>query len=157
MCLKDFPMPPTLNKGYFNLPRGGRAPTKELRDFKRQVELWILTNKSSLGAFKQLWEGPWNRCASFKLTIYFIMAKEKLYTLQGKAKKLDVSNRIKFAEDGIAQAIGIDDRYFFSVSAEKLIGEKEHCVVMIEPHYPISSVELMKSLEGGFDSTSAEQ
>ena len=42
-----------------------------------------------------------------------------VFNLDGTAKKLDSSNRIKVLEDAIAEATGIDDRYFWSVHIEK--------------------------------------
>ena len=52
-------------------------------------------------------------------------------TKAGKLRKVDVSNRVKFLEDCIADCLGIDDRQFFRVVLNKLHADHERTVVEI--------------------------
>lgn len=45
---------------------------------------------------------------------------------------------LKSALDGLSKAIGIDDSYFFTVNAHKVIGERESITFVITTHVPIN-------------------
>lgn len=55
-------------------------------------------------------------------------------TKSGHAKKLDLTNRVKFLEDCIAASLGIDDRLFFRVVLDKLHADHERTVIRILPY-----------------------
>jgi len=52
-------------------------------------------------------------------------------TKEGKLRKIDLTNRVKFLEDVVAKCLGIDDRQFFRVVLNKLHAEHERTVVKI--------------------------
>jgi len=52
-------------------------------------------------------------------------------TKDGKLRKVDLTNRVKFLEDCVAKCLGIDDRQFFRVVLNKYHAEHERTVVKI--------------------------
>ncbi|MCK6439490.1 MAG: RusA family crossover junction endodeoxyribonuclease [Planctomycetes bacterium] len=54
-------------------------------------------------------------------------------TKGGNPRKVDLSNRIKFLEDCVAKALGIDDSRFFRIVLTKLHAEHERTVIRILP------------------------
>jgi len=59
----------------------------------------------------------------YELHLKFYFTFKDLFTKKNEIKRLDVSNRIKLIEDQLAEHLGIDDRYFFKVTAEKILGD----------------------------------
>jgi Holliday junction resolvase RusA-like endonuclease len=53
------------------------------------------------------------------------------FTRDGSLRQVDVSNRIKFLEDCLCQALGIDDRQFFKVVLTKHHAEAEQTTICI--------------------------
>jgi len=74
------------------------------------------------------------RILELKLKFYF--QHQDLYTKKNEVKRLDVTNRIKIIEDQLAQHIGIDDRYFFKVTAEKILGDHQYVNAEITEYEP---------------------
>lgn len=78
-----------------------------------------------------------NQGLVLKVDCYFIFERSSIYTKKNTVKKTDHHNRIKAALDGLSKAIGIDDSYFFTVNAHKVIGERESITFVITTHVPI--------------------
>lgn len=57
-----------------------------------------------------------------EFSVFFL--RSAVYCLDGRVKSLDAMNRLKAICDLLAGALGIDDRYFFKVSVEKLVADK---------------------------------
>lgn len=53
------------------------------------------------------------------------------FTRSGSLRQVDVSNRVKFLEDCLCQALGIDDRQFFRVVLTKHHAEAEQTTICI--------------------------
>lgn len=53
------------------------------------------------------------------------------YTRSGELRQVDVSNRIKFLEDCLCHALGIDDRQFFRVTLTKIHSDTEQTEIAI--------------------------
>ena len=53
------------------------------------------------------------------------------FTRDGSLRQVDVSNRIKFLEDCLCQALGIDDRQFFKVVLTKHHAKAEQTTICI--------------------------
>lgn len=145
LLIQNFPLPPSENQLYRNLPRVGRVATQELKNYRRECEFWGLANKSVRENFFYLMEE--NPQLVLKVDFYFVFKRERLWTKDNRPKKLDASNRVKAAADQLAKFFGIDDKCFFSVSAEKVSGENECCIIFITPITPISSVEILNNFK----------
>jgi hypothetical protein len=98
ILIKDFPLSPSINACYRNLPRGGRCSTKVLIEYKEACRLWALKNKDILQVAKYLLNGEW-KGKSLKLDAFFIFKKDRIFCKNGKPKKLDVGNYLKAFED----------------------------------------------------------
>jgi len=128
--LLKMPMPPTLNKAYATFKRGGsvrRVPSKYLTAYKAKFLFWSMRNPDTRNIGGE-------RILELKLKFYF--QHQDLYTKKNEVKRLDVTNRIKIIEDQLAQHIGIDDRYFFKVTAEKILGDHQYVNAEITEYEP---------------------
>jgi hypothetical protein len=47
----------------------------------------------------------------------------RLFTKDGRRKKLDASNRIKPIHDALAEILGIDDRFFYTGQSEAVLAD----------------------------------
>lgn len=65
-----------------------------------------------------------------KPMLYFCFPREKLWTKQNEPKQIDVDNRIKSTIDGIANALKINDKHFWSSEYEKVECEDLEAHVM---------------------------
>lgn len=108
-------LPPTDNHIYFNLPRGGRALTKDARRFKALVK-----EKTARAAITS--------SLSFREHIPYrveIVLYLKLYSrgwpkkAKWRFQKIDTTNRTKLLLDALADAIGVDDRHITDVIVRK--------------------------------------
>lgn len=115
--LKTLPMPPTLNQSYVNVGKR-RICSRGLNEFKAATLRWGLAHKAQLCRIRAKLE----EFEGYKVRLEFLFKFEpgKLFTKQGKFKKLDVSNRIKAAEDSVSALLGFDDRNVFRIEAEKV-------------------------------------
>lgn len=131
----NIPIPPSANAQYATILRNGktrRVPSKEMRDYDKVFEIWVLQNKHSLNeARKQIIE--WN--SPLEVAFFLVLKRDKILTKDGRMKKLDVSNRSKSLHDKLAGALGIDDCYFISCPMEKVLADicSEQVIVSIRP------------------------
>ena len=100
-------LPPGVNHMYVTLMRGGkmlRVPNPKYSKHKRLAEK-ILKSLPRLDDTKLYW--------------LRIELRTSCYTKAGDVRKFDASNRVKFIEDVISKAVGVDDSRFFRVTVEK--------------------------------------
>lgn len=152
ILIQNFPLPPSENQLYRNLPRVGRVATQELKNYRRECEMWGIINKNIREIFFAFMEDHPNHV--LKVDFFFVFKRERLWTKQNLPKKLDASNRVKAAADQLAKFFGIDDKCFFSVSSEKVSGENECCIIFITPITPMSSVEILNNFKEGSEEES---
>lgn len=111
------PMPPSVNKAY-TVIRGRKVLSTEGRRYKRQVRMAFIADIPARAIY------------NLHLLFYF----EKVFNspdAQEPVREIDVSNRVKLAEDAISEALGVDDRYFFRLEIEKREGTPERVEVVI--------------------------
>ena len=116
-----------------------------LKDFKRACEFWGLVNKQ----YKQIF---WELCQEYpdhvlKIDLYPVFKRERVWTKAGKPQKKDSANYMKAALDCLATYLGVDDRLFFNVSAEKIEGEQECCIIVIGFIKPMNVVDLLNTFK----------
>lgn len=117
-------MPPSSNGAYRPFVSKGKmrfASTADWASFKRDFTVYRLLNAA---AFKVA-EGVIAKVTPLTLGIHcdFYFPHEKLFTKDGRLKKLDVSNRLKALHDCVAEALGVDDCVFTEISATKAVGK----------------------------------
>lgn len=151
----NIPIPPSANAMYATFTKHGktrRIPSKELREYAKVFEIWVLQNKASLNeARKTIIE--WNM--PLEVSFFLVLKRDKLLTKDGRMKKLDVSNRSKSLHDKLGDALGIDDCYFVSCPMEKIIADvcNEQVIVCIRPMImrSISEIDLFQKDLGSKD------
>lgn len=120
--LTDLPLPPSINNCYSTIFRGKkpiRIKSRELRAFENQV--FTESKQCSLKTAQELCQS--SKALRLRLELFF--APSRLYTLDNRIKKLDISNRIKAAEDVLCNLLNIDDSKIFEIYALKCAGIKE--------------------------------
>jgi len=119
----DLPMSPQSNNMYATLPDRRRIPSKELKLYQRMMQEWALKNQFIAQTARKRCQEIVNSGNFLFVEAHFFFKKEKVFTKVGGVKKMDVSNRIKAMHDCVSEIIGVDDCYFWSVSAQKNILE----------------------------------
>ena len=114
-------LPPSVNKLFTTVrdPRSGvikRVLTQQARRIRRLVMAMI---------DRQL-----NPTGLYELQIDIFMS---CYTKKGKVRRVDLSNRVKFIEDCVCSALGIDDSHIFRVVLNKRDSSDELTLIEIRP------------------------
>lgn len=112
--LEEFP--PSINKLYFSLPRGGKAMTTAGKRFVRKVTMQLQREWGPmLKEFDQA--EPYH----VDIVVYFpdIINKTWPSVAKQRYKKRDADNLMKLLLDTIAKAIGVDDANFLKITMEK--------------------------------------
>jgi hypothetical protein len=125
--MKNLPMPPSLNNSYINVRGVGRVASKELINYKTALRVWGFDKQDvSYYLAKQL------RDQLIRIDLKFFFARKRVITKLNTVKKNDVSNRIKAIEDGLCSIFDTDDKYVFSITAEKMISPDDNEFVNAE-------------------------
>jgi hypothetical protein len=115
-------IPPSANHAYFNLPRGGRALSKDGKQYKRDTVDYLTRNyRQEMMFFKKdigylLW-----------VRFYFEKLENKGWHQKPKKAKrrykiIDLGNRLKLFEDSLKDATGIDDSEHMNIILQKKEG-----------------------------------
>lgn len=118
----QLPMPPSSNHMYKLFRRGRKTfhvPSKELKTFQNEMILYPRVHKLEFLSAKHTVLAWINAGQGLEISCQFFFHYSRLFTKDGRVKKLDVSNRIKALHDCLCRLLGIDDSVFFRVSAEK--------------------------------------
>ena len=143
------PLPPSENEIYRNVPGVGRAATQELRNWRAQVKLWMLQNKSEVERV-QSWVQALENPLVLDISSVFVFHQPRLWTKDNRPKRLDASNRIKALHDAVSEILGIDDKHLWSGSFEKMECarlEDQCTLVWISASEPAEYVKM----EGAFE------
>jgi Holliday junction resolvase RusA-like endonuclease len=120
IVFESIPIPPSSNHQYVSFVRHGRVihvKSPELVKWRKEFDAWVILNINGVRAARSFVNG---KLLNVHVDIYW--PYEKLFTKQGKPKKLDVSNRLKALHDALADALEIDDCVFWGVSVSKQEG-----------------------------------
>lgn len=131
--LNLIPFPPSVNSAYAHFrDRSGtirRCKSPAVLDWNGKFYAWELVNRHEVRNAKNLLQ-TLNGLIGMKFA--FRMSKQRLFTLKGTPKKLDLSNHIKILEDSITGLLGFDDSLVFKLEAEKIPHEKKSSWVDLE-------------------------
>jgi hypothetical protein len=131
--LNGLPLPPSCNSIYATF-KGRRIRSKGLCEFVKFVGQWGLINRSSAREAMEVCQFWIQKGYFLKVSAQISFLKSQIFTKDGKVKELDASNRMKALHDAISTNIlHIDDRYFWSVSIEKVVGPRQEANLIIEP------------------------
>jgi len=122
LVFENLPMPPSSNNQYYLARRGKKTyhvPSKELERYKRELNDYYHLNRDAIQRSQQSLKFWLSHKLLLQMNCRFFFERKMLYTLKGAPKKMDVSNRLKAAHDGVAKLLEIDDSLFFKIEAEK--------------------------------------
>lgn len=128
MIRLEFPwIPPSSNKAYVNLPRGGRTLSQAGRKFKTQTTTFLAQNYRREMMF-------WKQNLPYLIVMRFhFEAIENAGFASGKAasryKIFDGGNRTKLLEDALKDAGGIDDSQTLTSVWQKTQSAREHTII----------------------------
>lgn len=128
------PMSPTVNQSYASRRSDGKTViTDKLSKYYKHVNQWYgLQNRQRHEAAHMV--GFWLKQGhQIGVTCYFNFPYQRILNIEGRAKTLDHSNRVKSAHDSIAKNLWIDDREFFTEANVKTIGDSECIDVILNP------------------------
>lgn len=115
-------LPPSVNKLFHTVrdERTGvtkRVLTAEARKIRRLV---VAMTSAQLDP---------NALYELRLAVFL-----KAFTRDGEVRRVDLSNRVKFIEDCVCLALGIDDSRIFRVVLEKHDAESDRTVIELHPY-----------------------
>ncbi len=117
--IKDFPMPPSANTLYANIPGKGRVKTKDYRLYEESVRIWSFRTAHHLQTARVIISRlPKGQALHLDRRFYF--ERGKIITKGGRPRRNDTSNRIKALDDVLAAILGCDDSLFWSGSETKV-------------------------------------
>ena len=118
------------------MPVNGRLiKSKEIRDYDKQITIWILKQNSKIYTLRQLAKEWVDTGYCLKVELVFEWPKDKMLTKNGTPKANDVDGRIKSTLDAIAIIIGQDDKYVIEINVRKEYSNKNYgeCNAIIKP------------------------
>ena len=98
--------------------------TKELINYKSEIKNAVRLNIQG--------KEPLDPRKLYELKIEVSYPKDMYYYKNGNLKRLDASNAIKPFEDGIAEAVGVDDTQNMKVKIEKFYNDDNMFIVYAE-------------------------
>ncbi len=112
-------LPPSVNKLFTTVrdPQSGiikRVLTQNARRVRRLIQAMIGDTLDP------------TRVYELRIDVYL-----RAWTKSGKVRRVDLSNRVKFLEDCVCGALGIDDSHVFRIVLEKHDSESERTVIHI--------------------------
>lgn len=121
ITLKDLPMPPSANNLHATIWKTKRrVRTKEYNIYEQMMNLWASTHQVQLNNARQLTIAL-KKDQAIRVDRTYWFQRSSVLTKTGEPKRNDTSNRIKALDDSLSALLGIDDKYFWEGSFEKLI------------------------------------
>jgi len=112
-------IPISVNKMYGQNGRR-RFLTKEASNFKNLI--------------KNIYFLKYRNIVIKKIPLYFSIKVYSKFINNGKVKRVDVDNYLKICQDAFFEAGGIDDKWVFGVSAEKINSEETKTLISLKAH-----------------------
>jgi len=124
VLFKRFPLPPSVNELYATIGRK-RVRSSVYRSYVRAALIWMKMNPEIVKQARELSieTGPHR---FIHIDTIFYMNRKNIICADGRPKRNDTSNRLKALHDVLSEIIGIDDSYFWSLSADKTPVENEN-------------------------------
>lgn len=129
--LENIPIPPTLNRAYPSNRQGRRFKSKELTHWETSFRIWSLTQMDKVRIMRKSLENlPIGHFLAINCVYYF--ERSRILCKDGRAKKLDIDNRLKFLIDSVTQLLWVDDSNIWQGSFYKRVAAKdEGCSVQM--------------------------
>lgn len=134
ITLSGIPLPPSSNNMYANARRGGRMKSAKMRLWERDFAVWALENAQALARARQLLKLRLTAGSVLAINSTFFFQRSRILCKDGTPKRNDTSNYLKALHDALAEALQIDDAWFFDGMMRKrpVTGESESVTVDVE-------------------------
>ena len=146
MTFTDFPFPPSVNQIYATIGRR-RVATRELKQFKNEVNLWALKYRKELRELRtslceEIKQGKW-----IKIDLHLCLPFKKIWNLKGGVKIYDAANRVKASHDALSEVLGLDDKYFCVGITENVVTSGNPRVILtVSGSKILSDTEVLESV-----------
>lgn len=114
LLLKRFPLPPSSNQLYASV-NGRLIKSTEGRKYDSLIDGYKLREFRILEQFKETVKPT----DLFNVDMHFIFMRDRLISKKDTIKRLDSTNRLKAAHDGLSKILDIDDCRFVTGSFSK--------------------------------------
>lgn len=168
--IKDFPLPPSTNnylmpcfgkvKWQNGKPRatGRLVKTEQHRDYETACLAWSLHYRTALESVKaeinqkRIEIESKGEVFALRVQAFVCLNKDKIFDSKGKPAQIDSDNFVKPLQDNFFKILGIDDRFVFPLSVEKVYisdGSKERVILKVSMTKARSSEQAMDELVNG--------
>lgn len=129
VLIAGFPIPPSDNELKMPIRRfkkggGGRVMTfcdsAAYTAYKSNVNVWWMQYNQTYADFFNLIRQWVNDGEVLGCALEFRVHRSRIWTKEGKVKRIDPCNRLKGLHDCFSQLVGFDDTLFFKTSIEKV-------------------------------------
>jgi len=152
--INGLPMPPPSNNLYVTDRNSGRRfPSKDLKNFKMEMDTCHMVMKRQLAPMvRDIFGWIENPGTFVRIDRYFFFPYEQLYlkTKRFAPKTMDGSNRIKALDDAIAKLTTLDDKFFWCGLEEKVeleeTGERPFSMVRLSQFQGRRADEILQRL-----------
>ena len=133
LVFTGIPIPPSLNNAYPSLKSGLRVKSKELNQWEKNFYVWSLTRIPQIRLAKHVMATLASQAVLSVNCVYYFK-RQRILSLSGKPKRLDLDNRIKILLDGLTTLLGVDDCRIWTLNFAKRLESQgyESCSVGIE-------------------------
>lgn len=108
-------------------------PSKKMLEFQKAFQAWKLQNEYQLGVIRNHLTNEFAKADEKKMMFerIFYFKKEDIYFKNGKIRRLDITNRIKYLDDFICKALEVDDHFIRKGSEELVLAENTNVSLTI--------------------------
>jgi len=147
--LFGLPVPPSVNGQYKSILVGRkiiRAKSSEAVSYEKVFASWAAEHRDIVASARkevQRWASP------LSVSMYVCLERSKIFTKDGRMKRMDVSNRSKSLHDLLANVLGVDDSIFSHTPMEKVLCDErgEQVIIELRPH-PIRKLQSVNLFSG---------
>jgi Holliday junction resolvase RusA-like endonuclease len=137
--ITDFPMPPSANQlrsSFYNLKlkRMQHYDASVYKSYKAVCAAWAVKEAKALASISERLKIEISEPGTILiLRCGFALRQKRIWTKDGRVKRLDVSNLLKALHDELSKCLGVDDRYFELGAAWKVcIADDAHEYVLVD-------------------------
>lgn len=129
MTLSGIPLPPSANNIYATVGRK-RIKSRELRKWETDLTAYAYENLQTVNSVRRILEQELMSNQVLQIEALYYFKPSRILCKSGEPKRLDTSNYLKALHDGLANVLGIDDKYFWDGTFKKFAATgPEHVTV----------------------------
>jgi hypothetical protein len=102
-----------------------------MKSFETNADFWGIKNRLLINQVHEYFVDEIYNNRWIQVYLYMHIEKSKLFTKNGKLKKIDASNRIKATHDMLSEIIRIDDKHFSVGKSEFVLSNENKIDVLL--------------------------